>query len=534
MSSALKVKIFDAKGTQILPVAKSTVTVGSASHCDVVLNHPSVQPEHIRAWSEGGRIWVQDLGGATGTFLNGIRLPALKPMLVRELDILKLGECPSTLGLEPNLVRAPVVKAKATTDISEFTITDITALTSKRDLEKTVVRAPVEAPKALEVPGAMSESSREIAELKLQLQMARLDQRALSEMRQELEAKSVELERAARDLQQVDQERKASRKTFEDELSEARLKALRDLKEQREEEARKIETWRAVCHTKLKFEIGQLSEQKAKAWITRPISKDMIFEWEHDLDVLLRRHLLGEVDQDERTMTSLPAIPVAPPSGSVTGVRPLTKTGITAVSKIRQKTVKTVTGVRAFPLKGVLPLWAWMGIAVAVLALALAWYYGTGIRARFVPRDVASEETVPLPAFKGQSRYAPPQSADFKDSYTDNVLYTTRYVDAEMGVEFRKAWAAELARAARGELKLEPSLMLGIMEKEKSLITDLKQIRASITTNEEEKQGIARMRAREAQFMLELQERIGKKTPAERFIRVKRSFFERNPVYLNR
>src|SRR5687768_17438983 len=110
-TGSLKVKIFDGKGTHVVPVAKSTVTVGSASHCDVVLEHASIQAEHVRAWLEGGRIWIQDLGTTGGTFLNGIRLPGLKPMLVRDLDVLKLGECPATVGMEANLVRAPIVKA---------------------------------------------------------------------------------------------------------------------------------------------------------------------------------------------------------------------------------------------------------------------------------------------------------------------------------------------------------------------------------------------------------------------------------------
>ncbi|HMN68562.1 MAG TPA: FHA domain-containing protein, partial [Bdellovibrionales bacterium] len=121
-NGTLRVKIFDVAGTQRLPVSKPSATVGSAPHCDVVLNHPSVQGEHLRAWSEGGRIWVQDLGGGTGTTINGIRLPPLKPMLVRDLDVLKLAECPATLGFETNMVRAPVVQ---TVDLSEITATDI-------------------------------------------------------------------------------------------------------------------------------------------------------------------------------------------------------------------------------------------------------------------------------------------------------------------------------------------------------------------------------------------------------------------------
>ncbi len=58
--SSLKVKIFDAGGTQVIPVPKSNLTIGSAKHCDVVLNHASVQGEHLRAWFDGGRVWIQD------------------------------------------------------------------------------------------------------------------------------------------------------------------------------------------------------------------------------------------------------------------------------------------------------------------------------------------------------------------------------------------------------------------------------------------------------------------------------------------
>jgi len=220
MSVSLKVKIFESSGTRVLNVTKSTLTIGSASHCDIVLDDPTVAAEHTRAWLESGRIWIQDLGTPGGTALNDIRLPALKPMLVRDLDVLRLGESQSTLGLEAIAVRAPVVKLKATEPTASQPVADTKGLTNI-ELEKRREEA--------------EKLAREIAELRLHIQMASLEKSSsddvsqqmasLREETQHMQAQRMKWEESQR---QLEVDKAAFRKNLEKEMEEFKVVAIEE------------------------------------------------------------------------------------------------------------------------------------------------------------------------------------------------------------------------------------------------------------------------------------------------------------------
>lgn len=58
--------------------------------CDVPLSYePSVSKRHCRLYADGGSIYVEDLGGRNGTYLNGALIAGPTP--VRSGDLLKLG-----------------------------------------------------------------------------------------------------------------------------------------------------------------------------------------------------------------------------------------------------------------------------------------------------------------------------------------------------------------------------------------------------------------------------------------------------------
>ncbi len=526
MNVSLKIKIFDAKGTHLVAIAKTTATVGSAPHCDVVLNHPSVQPEHIRAWCEGGRIWVQDLSSSTGSAINGIHLPALKPMLVRELDVLKLGQCPATLSLEPNLVRAPVVNPKV--DLDEFTATDIKGIVpNDPDVEK---------------------MGRELAELKLQLQMARLDKGAGEDLRKETDVLRAEVNKLSMEkkklkdsFNQVDVDKKNYRKQLENELAELKLKSLRELKEQREEDQRKLAEWKRAAVKHLGADVHVLNAQKVKAWITRPLSKDMMLEWEADLNEIFRKQLLGE---QEPQMALPPEAPLKADT-QVSRIRPQTQTGI-------KKVGKNPPGPRHRDKDS---LWS----KIAVFGFAFALILGAVWFVKFKPRGIEGsratasqipvsappmqpEQLAPPPAARrpppqapvaAKKAVSPPQDKSFKKTYTDNVLFTVNYVDAELNMDFRALWIKNLNKVGRGEWKLTARALGSIATNELVLIQDLGRIRNSIGPAQESDR-VGQMRQRESQFIKELQKQLGKKATVEKFMKLKRSFYTRNQVYLSR
>ncbi len=512
-TAALKFKIFDAKGTHVVPMAKSTATVGSASHCDVVLNHATVQPEHARAWCEGGRIWVQDLGTPAGTTLNGIRLPPLKPMLVRELDIVKLGDCPATMGIEPNVVRAPAVKPQSS--LPEFTATDMRPLVSPD-------ASPEKKNEDLE------RMHRELADLKLQVQMATLEKDSGEDLRVELKkAKDdvvrlrAEREKLKESFTHFDGDKKNFKLQLENEVAELKLKGLRDLKEQREEDTRKFEKWKSETAVQLASNIRMVAEQRLKVWNQRPFTKEMMQELDAEQSTLIRRVILGVT----HTSTNVPVPP------AVSSVKIPVVPGTPQVERRKKPRPSS---------KGGDGPWQKIAVGGFVLALfmAVAFFASTYMKSGGTRSMASQMETAPpqapaamaakVPQAGNDKRTVtaaePAKSAGFKKSYTDNVLSTINYVDAELNMDFRTLWIKELNRAALKEWKLDAKAVNEIATKEFVLIQDLSRLKGTP----------AQMRQRETQFMTELQTQLGKKATADKFMRLKRAFYSRNQVYLTR
>jgi hypothetical protein len=509
MSSAtLKIKIFDAKGTHLVPMTKSTATVGSAKHCDVVLNHPTVQPEHARAWCEGGRIWVQDLGTPAGTTLNGIRLPPLKPMLVRELDIVKLGDCPATMGMEPNLVRAPVVMPKS--NLPEFTATDIRPIVS-----------PDASPEKKQEE--YERMHRELADLKLQMQMARLEKSSDEDLRKELAAAKEEIARLKAEKEKLkesfnhfDGDKKTFKAQLENEVAELKLKSLRELKEQREEDTRKFEKWKSEAAANLASASRTLADQKAKTWNQRPFSKELAHEWDSEISAIFKRVILNNAPPPVQTASNL-KVPIGLPPKEITQTN-AQKAAHAPHPERRKRPRQSNDG-------------PWQRIAVGgfILALfmAVAWYASIYLKrdgARTMASQMVETAPPPPPASRAAANPDAGKTSGFKKTYTDNVLGTINYVDAELNMDFRALWLKDLSRTAAKEWKLDAKAVNDIANKEIVLIQDLNRM----------KNNTAQMRQRESQFMKELQSRLGKRANTDKFMRLKRAFYTRNQVYLTR
>lgn len=562
---SLKVKLFDSNGTQVIPVAKTNLTVGSAKHCDVVLDHPSVQAEHLRAWFDAGRIWVQDMGTQSGTFLNGIRLPSLKPMLIRELDVLKLGDNPATLGMEANLVRAPVVRPQ--TPVEEAT--------------QPGVKAQAAAAKDAELEKKRDELAkirRELAELKLQLQMGRLDKesedeahRHLSVVRNEMQNLQDQRAKLERTLKQMESLRQTQIDAVEKEINERKAQSMTQLKSLMDHEMSKLADWKMQVMGEIRRDIHAISETKARLWVTRPLSKDMILEWEADIQALLRKVLLGEKadaaipDSEEETQIKSTAVvqssppPVADPrtgkdrrnrerdkdrdrrddssfrlsSGTLPGRSQVTHTEVSrsqSASLNRTPVPRIARRVQQLSKGGE----SWKMILLVVLIgglIAAAVLFKKGILPLPKERGVAGvTETVGsstrTPNSPVKKKYEPVQTKGFRKTYTDNILFTPEFLDLESSTPYRQQWLSEFNKVATSEWKLEANTAKIVMEREGSLITDLKRLRESIDGGSEQP-GIQAMREREAAFQMELNTLLKGKPLTEKFVKLKKTFFTR-------
>lgn len=285
-TGTLKIKVHDADEARVVPVAKSTATVGAGRHCDVVIAHESVEPEHARAWIDGGRLWIQDLGTTGGTYLNGIRLPPLKPMLVRENDLLKLGDSEATLSLEAvadRLVRAPVVKKSVT----EVTATDVRTMTGIRDGGDLDRRRE-----------ELAKVSRELAEIKLQLQMAKLEKNSTDELRKTINGLREDVRQLGdqRDklndtLKKLDDERHRKISSTEADVVDMKMKAEKEMRDMRDAYGRKLEHWKVDAIADLNKQVHRLTALKQKEWT---LGAGQVADLENEMNQIFRRVLLEE------------------------------------------------------------------------------------------------------------------------------------------------------------------------------------------------------------------------------------------------
>jgi hypothetical protein len=129
--------------------------------------------------------------------------------------------------------------------------------------------------------------------------------------------------------------------------------------------------------------------------------------------------------------------------------------------------------------------------------------------------------------------FAPPQNKVFKKTYTDNVLFTLNYAEAEMNMDFRSLWVKDLNRVGKRDWKMDARTLGGIATNELVLIQDLNRMRNAVGPASDSDR-VGRMRQREAQFVKELTRQLGKKASLEKFMNLKRNFYNRNQVYLTR
>ncbi len=532
MSSPLmKAKIFDSQGTRVLQLGKATVTIGSAANCDIVLTHDSVHQEHARVWLDAGKVWVQDLGGEYQSFLNDIPLPKMKPMLVRQLDVLRFGSCEATVGLEPILVRAPVINIGPTKNSVEVKpAVPSQPLTSARPPipvvqdsvpptppEPAVSAKPVESVKSAEVESI----ARVLADVRLQLQMAKLEVKSTKELSNQVQILTDEL-KAARELnqkfsdasKQIDAELERTRRNQEDEISGLLARIQREKCEAHEAFARRLR---------------DTSSELVKRWSGRSMSTDLVTEWEAETLRNFRHVVMHGLDH----VPALPKLPALPNIPEVV-VRTLPRSGEEGAAKVVvEKEVdeaeEPATKKRALPLKKILLTAAGVAAILTALWFGVNWFKEAGFAnqsSHAIDSGTSEKRTAPV-------RFEPKKSRTYRNSYVDNVLYFENFVGAEQNPDFRKLWIIELTKTAKFDWKVEEAMVLPIATKEEVLVQDLSRIASGITVDREQA-GIGQMQARESQFRKELEDIFKSKAGVDRYLQFKRSFYARYQAYLHK
>jgi hypothetical protein len=94
---------------------KPSYVIGSGEDCDVVLNHPSVDPMHCGVILENGSVYVWDLGASAGIRLNGA---PIEQGMLRVGDVLTLGAVDLQVRFQ---LRRPTINRPLTVPLPNIT-----------------------------------------------------------------------------------------------------------------------------------------------------------------------------------------------------------------------------------------------------------------------------------------------------------------------------------------------------------------------------------------------------------------------------
>lgn len=73
----------------VVALGEVPVGIGRAPTCELVISDEAVSWHHAQVWTEGGRVWVRDLGSRNGTLLDGA--PVTRPCPVPPGGALQIG-----------------------------------------------------------------------------------------------------------------------------------------------------------------------------------------------------------------------------------------------------------------------------------------------------------------------------------------------------------------------------------------------------------------------------------------------------------
>lgn len=88
---ALKIKLPNSQ-TREFEIDQSSISVGRAPGNNLIIEDTSVSRRHARLTIESGRLMIEDLGSANGTFVDSQRLSPNTPGLIVEGHVLRLGD----------------------------------------------------------------------------------------------------------------------------------------------------------------------------------------------------------------------------------------------------------------------------------------------------------------------------------------------------------------------------------------------------------------------------------------------------------
>ncbi len=127
--------------------------------------------------------------------------------------------------------------------------------------------------------------------------------------------------------------------------------------------------------------------------------------------------------------------------------------------------------------------------------------------------------------FREKYTYNPESTTGYKSTYTDNVIYTTHFMNIVEDEGFQNDWILKLHDFMVQELELSEDIAINYISAESSLIKELQTLRNDLNPQFLD-QGLQKMRDLEKKHLGWVDEKIADEVKRKKFEALKKSFFE--------
>jgi len=122
-------------------------------------------------------------------------------------------------------------------------------------------------------------------------------------------------------------------------------------------------------------------------------------------------------------------------------------------------------------------------------------------------------------------KFNPKQTSNYKESYTDNVLYTENFIAIMTDEAYQNRWVVELNKFIVNDLDSSDDIIVTFITLESGLIKELGELRMQINPEFEE-EGIAKLREAEARIDLQFNELFRNNEEYIKFKEFRQKFFD--------
>lgn len=122
--------------------------------------------------------------------------------------------------------------------------------------------------------------------------------------------------------------------------------------------------------------------------------------------------------------------------------------------------------------------------------------------------------------------FNPKKSSEFRDNYTDRVLYTEHYADLSLEKEYREDWILELQSFFTDQLELSENSLVPFISQEANMIRELVEQSKKINGKFIE-QGINKMREIENDFLVKLKSNLSSDSDYKKVTAFQKKFFNK-------